>query len=70
MQKEDFFKNYINKERIAINTVQPEDITKREIVLDQDEKKVIYNDEFILVNKDIYEQILLYYLFYISIIGY
>ena len=59
MQKEDFFKNYINKERIAINTVQPEDITKREIVLDQDEKKVIYNDEFILVNKDIYEQILL-----------
>ena len=62
IQKEEFFKNYFNKAAIDLDDIQPQNIKKSEIKLEQ-EQKIIYNDEFIIVNKDFYSQILLYYLF-------
>ena len=55
IKKEEFFKNYINKDKLPLDKI---DIKKTEIILEK-EKKIFYNDDFIIINKEIYEKLLL-----------
>ena len=57
IQKEIFFKNYENKDIITLNDIQPQDIQKQEITFEKG-KKINFNNEFVIINKDIFTQIL------------